>query len=105
MFQILQTPDLTQADIQGVADLLTAEPPLVSARDAEGRTPIEALASIGSYRPKRVACNIGASGSTGRHFKVQTHLTEPQGKIKNYFRTAIFPTFCLRTSPLRAVNL
>ncbi len=61
LFQILHTPDLTQADIQHVDELLTVEPSLVSARDAEGRTPIEALASRGLinfgkerwYRPIR----------------------------------------------------
>ena len=61
LFQILRTPDLTQADIQRVDDLLTADPSLVSARDADGRTPIEALASRGLinfgkekwYRPIR----------------------------------------------------
>ena len=45
LFQILRTPDLTQAHIQRVEDLLTADPSLVSVRDEEGRTPIEALAS------------------------------------------------------------
>ena len=61
LFQILRTPDPTQTDIQRVDDLLTADPPLVSVRDAEGRTPIEALASRGFinfgkekwYRPIR----------------------------------------------------
>ena len=61
LFQILRTPDPTQADIQRVDELLTAEPSLVSARDAEGRTPIEALAARGLinfgkekwYRPIR----------------------------------------------------
>jgi len=61
LFQILRTPDPTQADIQRVDDLLTADPLLVFARDAEGRTPIEALASRGFinfgkekwYRPIR----------------------------------------------------
>ena len=48
LFQILRTPDLTQADIQRVEDLLTADPSLVSVRDENGRTPIEALASRGS---------------------------------------------------------
>ena len=47
LFQILQIPDLTQADIQRVDELLTADPSLVSVKDAEGRTPIEALASRG----------------------------------------------------------
>ena len=47
LFQILRTPDLTQADIQRVEDLLTADPSLVSTRDEDGRTPIEALASRG----------------------------------------------------------
>ena len=32
--------------------------------------------------PKTVACNIGAGGYTERHLKSLTHLTEPQGKIK-----------------------
>ena len=61
LFQILRTPDLTQADIQHVDEILTADPLLVSARDAERRTPIEALASRGLinfgkekwYRPIR----------------------------------------------------
>ena len=61
LFQILRTPDLTQADIQRVEDLLTADPSLVSVRDENGRTPIEALASRGLinfgkerwYRPIR----------------------------------------------------
>ena len=61
LFQILQMPDLTQADIQRVDELLTAEPSLVSVQDTEGRTPIEALASRGLinfgkekwYRPIR----------------------------------------------------
>ena len=61
LFQILRTPDLTQANIQGVDELLTADPSLVSAKDVEGRTPIEALASRGLinfgkekwYRPIR----------------------------------------------------
>ena len=29
-----------------------------------------------------VACNSGAGGYTERHFMYQTHLTEPQGKLK-----------------------
>ena len=45
LFQILRTPDLTQADIQRVEDLLTADPSLVSVREENGRIPIEALAS------------------------------------------------------------
>ena len=45
LFQILCTPDLTQSDIQRVDELLTADPLLVSARDEDGRTPIQALAS------------------------------------------------------------
>ena len=45
LFQILHTPDLTQTDIQRVDELLTADPSLVSARDEDGRTPIQALAS------------------------------------------------------------
>ncbi len=45
LFQILRTSDLTQADIQRVDDLLTADPSLVSVRDESGRTPIQALAS------------------------------------------------------------
>ena len=45
MFQILRTADLTQADIQRVDELLTADPSLVSARDEDGRTPIQVLAS------------------------------------------------------------
>ena len=61
LFQILRITDLTQADIQRVAELLTADPSLVSARDENGRTPIEALASRGLinfgkekwYRPIR----------------------------------------------------
>lgn len=61
LFQILRIPDLTQADIQRVDALLTADPSLVSVRDAEGRTPLEALASRGLinfgkarwYRPIR----------------------------------------------------
>ena len=61
LFQILHTPDPTQADIQHVDELLTAEPSLVSAKDEQGRTPIEALASRGLinfgkekwYRPIR----------------------------------------------------
>ena len=47
LFQTLRTPDLTQADIQRVEDLLTADPSLVSVKDEDGRTPIEALASRG----------------------------------------------------------
>ena len=61
LFQILHTPDLTQAHIQRVAELLTDDPSLVSVRDEDGRTPIEALASRGLinfgkerwYRPIR----------------------------------------------------
>ena len=61
LFQILRTPDLTQADIQRVDELLTADPSLVSVKDEEGRTPIDALASRGLinfgkarwYRPIR----------------------------------------------------
>ena len=45
LFQILCTVDLTQADIQRVDELLTADPSLVSARDEDGRTPIQVLAS------------------------------------------------------------
>ena len=47
LFQILRTPDPTQAHIQRVEDLLTADPSLVSVADEDGRTPIEALASRG----------------------------------------------------------
>lgn len=61
LFQILRTPDHTQADIQRVEELITTEPSLVSVRDENGRTPIEALASRGFinfgkerwYRPIR----------------------------------------------------
>ncbi len=61
LFQILRTPDPTQADTQHVDELLTAEPSIVSTRDQDGRTPIEALASRGLidfgkerwYRPVR----------------------------------------------------
>lgn len=61
LFQILRTPDLTQAHIQRVEELLTDDPSLVSARDEDGRTPIEVLASRGLinfgkdrwYRPIR----------------------------------------------------
>ena len=61
LFQILRTPDLTQAHIQRVEDLLTTDPSLISVRDENGRTPIEALASRGLinfgkerwYRPIR----------------------------------------------------
>ena len=61
LFQILRTPDLTQTDTQQVEELLTTDPSLVSARDEDGRTPIEALASRGLinfgkerwYRPIR----------------------------------------------------
>ena len=61
LFQILHTPDPTQTDIQRVDELLTADPSLVSARDTEGRTPIEALTARGLinfgkaqwYRPIR----------------------------------------------------
>ena len=31
---------------------------------------------------KNIACNIGAGGYMEQHFSIQTHLTEPQGKIK-----------------------
>ena len=61
LFQILRIPDLTQAHIQQVEVLLTADPLLVSATDVEGQTPIEVLASRelinfgkeGWYRPIR----------------------------------------------------
>ena len=66
LFQILYTADLTQADIQQVAELLTDDPSLVSVRDADGRTPIEALASRGLinfgkarwYRPIRLLYDL-----------------------------------------------
>ena len=66
LFQTLRTPDLTQADIQRVEDLLTADPSLVSVKDEDGRTPIEALASRGLinfgkerwYRPMRQLYDI-----------------------------------------------
>ncbi|MDE0019595.1 MAG: hypothetical protein OXU51_25670 [Candidatus Poribacteria bacterium] len=66
LFQTLRTPDLTQADIQRVEDLLTADPSLVSVKDEDGRTPIEALASRGLinfgkerwYRPIRQLYDI-----------------------------------------------
>ncbi|MDE0468187.1 MAG: hypothetical protein OYL97_14130 [Candidatus Poribacteria bacterium] len=47
LFQILRTPDHTQADIQRVDELITADPLLVSVREENGRTPIQALASRG----------------------------------------------------------
>ncbi len=47
LFQILRAPDLTQTDMQRVEELLTTDPSLVSVRDEEGRTPLEALASRG----------------------------------------------------------
>ena len=47
LFQILRAPDPTQTDIQRVEELLITDPSLVSARDEEGRTPLEALASRG----------------------------------------------------------
>ena len=61
LFQILRTPDPTQTDIQQAEELLTADPSLISARDENGRTPLEALASRGLinfgkerwYRPIR----------------------------------------------------
>ena len=61
LFQILRTPDLTQAHIQRVEELITDDPSLVSTRDENGRTPIEALAAKGLinfgkerwYRPIR----------------------------------------------------
>lgn len=37
--------------------------------------------------PNGVACNEMEGGSTEKGFNVQTSLTEPQGKIKNYFTT------------------
>ena len=40
-----------------------------------------------AVNPKDVARNEMESGSTERCFNVQTSLTEPQGKIKNYFTT------------------
>ena len=45
LFQILRIDDHTQADIQRVEELITADPSLVSVKDENGRTPIEALAS------------------------------------------------------------
>jgi hypothetical protein len=33
---------------------------------------------------KDVACNNGAGGYTERHFNIQTYLTEPQGKLKEW---------------------
>ena len=45
LFEILRTPDLTPADIQYIEELITVDPSLVSARDENGRAPIEALAS------------------------------------------------------------
>ena len=61
LFQLLRSPDLTQADIQRVETLLTADSSLISTEDENGRTPIEALASRGLinfgkekwYRPIR----------------------------------------------------
>lgn len=47
LFQILRTPDPTQTDIQRVDELLTADPSLISVKDDEGRTRIEALAARG----------------------------------------------------------
>ena len=47
LFEILHIADLTQADIQRIEELITADPSLVSVRDENGRTPIEALASRG----------------------------------------------------------
>ncbi len=45
LFQILGIDDHTQADIQRVEELITADPSLVSVKDENGRTPIEALAA------------------------------------------------------------
>ena len=61
LFQILRIDDHTQTDIQRVEELITADPSLVSVKDENGRTPIEALASRGLinfgkerwYRPIR----------------------------------------------------
>ena len=66
LFQILRAPDLPQTDIQRVEELLTTDPSLVSTRDAEGRTPLEALASRGLinfgkarwFRPIRQLYNL-----------------------------------------------
>ena len=61
LFEILRTPDLTQADIQHAEELITADPSLVSATDENGRAPIAVLALRGLinfgkerwYRPIR----------------------------------------------------
>ena len=45
LFQILRIDDHTQEDIQRVEELITADLSLVSVKDENGRTPIEALAS------------------------------------------------------------
>ena len=44
LFEILRIPDLTQTHIQQVEELITFDPALLSARDGNGRTPIQALA-------------------------------------------------------------
>lgn len=66
LFQILRTDNIEHAEVQRVEALLTANPSLVSVRDEDGRTPIEALASRGLinfgkerwYRPIRQLYDI-----------------------------------------------
>ena len=41
------------------------------------------LRATGFGLPKTAGCNNGAGGSTEETLKPQTHLTEPQGKIKS----------------------
>ena len=42
------------------------------------------------HHPETVACNNGAGGSTERHFITETHLTEPQGKLKTCLHNPMF---------------
>ncbi len=45
---------------------------------------------LGKLKP--VACNVMEGGSTERNVKLETALTEPQGKIKNSKKQDLFLT-------------
>ena len=92
LFEILRTPDLTQADIQHVEELITADPSLVSARDENGRAPIEALASRGLinfgkerwYRPIRQLYDLFRNHGAATNVSAAVHMDD-----REYVKTSI----------------
>ena len=74
--------------------LIEADPSLVTAGQAEGNAPMDLL-----VKPRHHSAFEAEPRMSFYNLLIEN------GAVNVYFRTAIFPTFCLRISPLRAVNL